>query len=786
MDILSNLNPQQQQAVTAGDGRVLVLAGPGSGKTRVLTRRVAYLIDHMNMPPYAILAMTFTNKAAKEMKARVETMLGPQARGVWVGTFHAICARILRQQVNSIPFTANFVIFDADDQLRLMKQVMKDLGMDDKTNRPGSLLNYISNAKNNLILADEFTPTNYREQIVKPVYERYQSMLQANNALDFDDLLLWTVRLLADNSEVREHYSHNFQHVLVDEFQDTNQVQYEILRLLSYVNGNLFAVGDEDQSIYRWRGADYRNVMRFEEDYPDCQKILLEQNYRSTQLVLDAAQGVINKNTNRTPKHLFTDNDRGARIILHEADDDQGEAQFVVDSIRRQMDSGAKGNDFAIMYRTNAQSRRFEEAFLHAGMSYTIVGAQRFYGRREVKDIIAYLYLIHNPADEINLARVINVPTRKIGGTTQNNLATAARQAGLRQQAVLLDLARNKEKSPYWDQMGRGAPALASFGRLLAKWQEKALTEELPALFDAILEDTEYHMYLDDGTEEGESRWENVQELRKQAYEYREGGLSGFLENLALVSDQDTLQDTGDSPTMLTLHASKGLEFNQVFITGLDEGLLPHSRSFDDPEEMAEERRLLYVGITRARKQVYLVRAEQRFTYGQPSYSQPSRFLANIDEDLIQQDGKKKQGQLFSTTYSSWGNSESKPQRWTSSSWQQNSRFTENDEPRKAPPMRAEPVKQKKESESKWNLKPRISGNTAPKPTPKRAPTAAPRAVESQFKAGMKVSHAKFGPGEVRESSVDASGEEVVKVYFTEQDREIKILTSFAKLDIIE
>ena len=786
MDILSNLNPQQQQAVTAGDGRVLVLAGPGSGKTRVLTRRVAYLIDHLNVPPYAILAMTFTNKAAKEMKARVETMLGSHARGVWVGTFHSVCARILRQQVNNIPFTSNFVIFDADDQTRLMKQVLKDLGMDDKTNRPGSLLNYISNAKNNLILADEFTPINYREQIVKPVYERYQSMLQANNALDFDDLLLWTVRLLTDNAEVREQYSHSFQHVLVDEFQDTNQVQYEILRLLSYKNGNLFAVGDEDQSIYRWRGADYRNVMRFEEEYPDCQKILLEQNYRSTQLVLDAAQGVINKNTNRTPKRLFTDNDRGARIILHEADDDQGEAQFVVDSIRRQMRSGAKGSDFAIMYRTNAQSRRFEEAFLHAGMSYTIVGAQRFYGRREVKDIIAYLYLIHNPADEINLARVINVPTRKIGSKSLENLAAAAQAAGLRQQAVLLDLARNKEKSPYWDKMGRGAPALASFGRMLVKWQEKALTEELPALFDSILQDTEYHMYLDDGTEEGESRWENVQELRKQAYEYREGGLSGFLENLALVSDQDTLQDTGDSPTLLTLHASKGLEFNQVFITGLDEELLPHSRSFDDPEEMAEERRLLYVGITRARKQVYLVRAEQRFTYGQPSYSRPSRFLENIDEALIERDGKKKQSQLFSTTYSSWGNAENKPQRWTSSGWQQKNRFAESDEPRKAPPMRAEPVKQKKESESEWNLKKRTTGNAVARPTPKRAPTAAPRNVETQFKAGMKVSHAKFGSGEVRESSVDASGEEVVRVYFSDQDREIKILTSFAKLDIIE
>jgi len=577
----------------------------------------------------------------------------------------------------------------------------------------------------------------------------------------------------------------------VDEFQDTNMVQYEILKLLSYANRNLFAVGDEDQSIYRWRGADYRNVMRFEEDFPNCQKILLEQNYRSTQLVLDAAQGVINQNSNRTPKHLFTQNARGAQVILHEADDDQGEAQYVVDSIRRQMRNGAKGSDFAIMYRTNAQSRRFEEAFLHAGMSYTIVGAQRFYGRREVKDIIAYLYLIHNPADELNLSRVINVPPRKIGGKSQENLAIAARDAGLRQQAVLLDLAQHKDKSPYWARMGRGAPALTNFGRLLNKWQTKAATEELPALFDTILEDIGYHMHLDDGTEEGESRWENVQELRKQAYEYRERGLSEFLENLALVSDQDTMQDNGDSPTMLTLHASKGLEFSQVFITGLDEGLLPHSRSFDDPEEMAEERRLLYVGMTRARKQLYLVRAEQRFTYGQPSYSQPSRFLAYIDEDLIQQDGTKKSGLRFSSSFtsaSSWEKPASKSKRWTSNttSWRRKSKSANEDAPRKAPPMRSEPIRKKKETDGAWNLKRRTLNKPAAKQTSKRAPTAAPRAVDTQYKAGMKVSHAKFGPGEVRESGFDETGEEVVKVYFSKQDREIKILTSFAKLDIIE
>jgi DNA helicase-2/ATP-dependent DNA helicase PcrA len=785
MEILDNLNPQQQQAVTAGDGRVLVLAGPGSGKTRVLTRRVAYLIQNMNVPPYDILAMTFTNKAARVMKDRLADMLGPQGQSVWVGTFHSVCARILRQQVRLLPFTANFVIYDADDQLRLMKQVVKDMGLDEKNNRPGSLLNYISQAKNNLILPDEYEAgSDYRQKNVKIAYERYQNLLQANNALDFDDLLLWAVRLLLNREEAREFYSRQFQHVLVDEFQDTNQVQYELLKLFSYAHGNLFAVGDEDQSIYRWRGADYRNVMRFEEDYPECQKILLEENYRSTQLVLDAAQGVINRNTNRTPKHLFTQNDRGARIILHEAEDDQGEAQFVVDTIRHQLENKtARGSDFAIMYRTNAQSRRFEEAFLHAGMSYTIVGAQRFYGRREVKDIIAYLYLVYNPADELSLGRVINVPSRKIGAKSLEALADAAHQAGLRQQAVLIELGSQQQKSPYWDQMGRAAPALSGFGRMLATWQQKAQELELPALFDAILEDIDYRGYLLDGTEEGESRWENVQELRKQAYEYRERGLSEFLENLALVSDQDTLQDKGDSPTLLTLHAAKGLEFNQVFITGLDECLLPHSRSFDEPEEMAEERRLFYVGMTRTRQQLYLVRAEQRFNYGAPSYSQPSRFLTDIQENLLQHDSSGRSVR-FTTENTAW----QQPERWTSSTRWPGSTGSHpgvSDSERQAPPMHAKPVRGKSKTDSSWKVQRRPAADAAPSHKPAPRPAAQPKA-EPKFKAGMKVRHEKLGPGEVRQSIVDANGEEVVTVYFSEQEREIKILTSFAKLDMVK
>lgn len=784
MNILDDLNPQQQQAVTADAGRVLVLAGPGSGKTRVLTRRVAYLIDHLNVSPYNILAMTFTNKAAKVMKERLETMLGIRGQ-IWVGTFHSVCARILRQQVQHLPFTSSFVIYDADDQVRLMKQVIKELGLDEKNNRPGSLLTYISHAKNHLILPEEFEPGNdYREKNVKRAYERYQNLLQANNALDFDDLLLWTVRLLADNQEVRELYASQFQHVLVDEFQDTNQVQYELLKLFSFVHGNLFAVGDEDQSIYRWRGADYRNVLRFEEQYPDCQKILLEQNYRSTRLVLDAAQAVINLNTNRTPKHLFTQNDRGPRIILHEAQDEQGEAQFVVDTIRRQLEAKtARGSDFAIMYRTNAQSRRFEDAFMQAGMPYQIVGAQRFYGRREIKDIIAYLYLIYNPADDLSLRRVINVPSRKIGNVSMDNLAETAAQAGLRQQAVLLDLGRNKEKSPYWQAMGRSAPALASFGRMLAHWQEMiAAQAELPALFDAIVEDTGFQAYLDDGSEEGESRWENVQELRKQAYEYRERGLAEFLENLALVSDQDTLEDKGDSPTLLTLHAAKGLEFNQVFITGLDEGMLPHSRSFDEPEEMAEERRLFYVGMTRTREQLYLLRADQRFNYGAPAYSQPSRFLSSIDEDLLQRDESGRPVR-FSTAYTAWEQPADKG--WASTGWKSGGNTPASQWEGTATPMRAEPIHNTEAKEAGWKTSPTRKSPSSRPASPPAGTTSKPAQGSAIFKKGMRVEHDKLGEGVVRESRVEAPGEELVTVYFSAQDREIKILTSFAKLKIL-
>jgi DNA helicase-2/ATP-dependent DNA helicase PcrA len=640
----SNLNDRQNLAVTAATGQALVLAGPGSGKTRVLTYRMAHLIQEMGVNPYHILAVTFTNKAAREMGDRLDTVIGNKSQGLWLGTFHSVCGRILRREASVLPFDANYVIFDADDQLAIVKQIFKEYNINDKIYRPQSIHASISNAKNELIPAEDYVPGNSREELVAKVYTRYQKLLMQSNALDFDDLLLWSVKLLVEHDTVRQKYAQQFEHVLVDEFQDTNRAQYQLLRMLTSVHLNLFVVGDEDQSIYRWRGADYHNIIRFEKDYPTAKKILLEENYRSTQNILDAAQAVIRKNKNRTHKQLQSARgETGEKIQFFEADDGQHEAEFVVNSIRKAIQMGAHGRDFAIMYRTNAQSRLLEEAFLHASLSYRLVGAQRFYGRREVKDLIGYLRLIFNPADQISLERVINVPRRGIGPKKLEDLALVAFQGQTTSGAVLLDLAREGQKSRFWIPIGRSVDALLPFARQLRKWTDLLESGTVSEVFDSILFDTDYQSYLDDGTPEGEARWENVQELRKMAYEYNEKGMIEFLENLALVSDQDTISTNDDSPTLLTLHAAKGLEYKQVYIVGLDEGLIPHTRSIesDDPEEMDEERRLLYVGMTRAKDSLTLLRADQRSQYGSYTYSAPSRFLQDIPAALLQQQGMR-------------------------------------------------------------------------------------------------------------------------------------------------
>lgn len=636
MDLLTGLNLQQQQAVIAGLGPVLILAGPGSGKTRVLTHRIAYLISHMGVSPYHILAVTFTNKAARVMENRVAELLGDASRGVTLGTFHAICARILRREADALPFNANFVIYDADDQLKLVRQAVNDLDLDPKQHQPARIHAAISNAKNELLLPDQVPINNYRDEAMRRVYQRYQSLLLDNNGLDFDDLLLYTVFLLDNHPSVREKYARRYEHVLVDEFQDTNLAQYTLLKHLASFHRNIFVVGDADQSIYRWRGADYRNVLRFEDDYPQTQKILLEQNYRSTQAILDAAMAIIDHNPQRTPKRLFTERGQGQKAVVFEAFDDRAEAGFVIDTIsvlvaRQQLQPGA----FAVMYRTNAQSRVLEEAFLKANLPYKLVGAQRFYGRREIKDLISYLRLVHNPRDEISLERAIHAPKRGIGDKTLLELRRHAKQVSLSPGELLLELGSNSTSAQREYFKGRSLTALEQFGGLLYRWQILKQDYNPQDLLDRILDDIDYHSYIDDGSDEGRDRWDNVMELRRLAAERKDQSLELFLEGIALVSDQDTVEENANAPTLLTLHAAKGLEFPVVFIVGLNDGTLPHSRSFDDPEEMQEERRLLYVGITRAEERLYLVFAQNRAAYGMNEPAQPSRFLEDLPQDLL-------------------------------------------------------------------------------------------------------------------------------------------------------
>jgi DNA helicase-2/ATP-dependent DNA helicase PcrA len=738
MDFLDKLNRQQRNAVTAGNGPVLVVAGPGSGKTRVLTQRIAHLIAEEGVRPWQILAVTFTNKAAKEMGERVKRLLPDQAtEGIMLGTFHSICARILRRESEYLPIGSNFVIFDTDDQERVVKSAIRELKISEKMYRPASVLGSISRAKNELIDAENYPTNTYRDEVVKRVYAEYQKRLIASNAVDFDDILLYTARLLEDNPSVRDKYAQRFRHVLVDEFQDTNLAQYVLVRQLASVNRNVFCVGDQDQSVYSWRGADWRNIHRFEQDFPDAQVILLEQNYRSRQNILDAAMGVIDRARNRRKKRLFSERGAGEKIFFYEAPDDYAEASFVVDTIAqlvasRQFEPG----DCAVMYRTNAQSRLIEEAFLQARLPYRLVGAQRFYGRREVKDIIAFLRLVHNPADEASLDRIINVPPRGIGDKTLTTLHLVARQNNLQPGNVLLDLSRGDE-SPFWGSFtGRATISLADFGGMLANWRVAAQTLTVPELFDRVLADVNYKEYIDDESEEGKDRWDNVQELRRLALEYSTRTLEEFLENVALVSDQDTIAG-GNVPTLLTLHAAKGLEFGTVFIVGLDDGILPHSRSFDEPESMEEERRLFYVGITRAKDKLYLVRAIQRGGRGSQEETYPSRFLDDVPADLLvgkTRTGRSIHGKLPET-------------RW------------------------AEPA------ETKWQA------YRSPHSHPRSQGERGAGVREIKYRAGTRVEHPSWGEGMVLDSKVQ-DNDEIVDVVFNHVGIK-RLSASLANLKII-
>ena len=632
--LLDGLNPAQQRAVTTTEGPVLVLAGPGSGKTRVLTHRVAYLIQECGVRPWRIVAVTFTNKAANEMKDRLRELLGDaDLSNLTIGTFHAICVRLLRREAGVLGIDRNFVIYDDSDQLSLVRSAIKELNINDKQYRPRAMLSIISRAKTEMIGPTEFEPSTYREEMARRIYARYQERLEENNAFDFDDLLLRVVLAFREQPELLKKYQQRYQYVLVDEFQDTNAVQYELVRQLAGENRCLFGVGDEDQSIYAFRGANFYNVLRFEKDYPDTTKILLERNYRSTQTILDVANATIAPNTQRTLKKLFTERRKGVLAYTHEAFDENEEGRWVVRTIQDLIREGVPPGACAVMYRTNAQSRALEEAFLAEGMPYKLVGATRFYARREIKDLLAYLRIIHNPYDTVSLTRIINVPPRKIGAKSLGAVTNWATARGVPLYDALHDLAET-ENSPV--RTG-GRKALLSFYAMWNEWISLRDETSVIELLDKVIERSGYGAYLQDGSHEGETRWENVLEFRAVASEYShlptEDALLTFLEEVSLVSDVDNLDET-EAPTLLTLHSAKGLEFGAVFIVGLNDGLLPHSRSFDDPDAMEEERRLFYVGVTRAKDRIYLSHTFRRTVFGSSELGQPSRYLSDIPSQL--------------------------------------------------------------------------------------------------------------------------------------------------------
>ncbi|MFC1920694.1 ATP-dependent helicase [Chloroflexota bacterium] len=647
MDILSELNQAQKEAVEAIDGPVLILAGPGSGKTRVITNRVAYLIKVCGVNPRSIMAVTFTNKAAREMKERLTELASSSVQDLTVGTFHAICAKILRQNGSALGIDPHFVIYDRDDQISLVKRGLQEINLDPKQYAPSAIISAISAAKSRLDTPGDYTKHghSYFEEVVGRVYERYQQLLDESSALDFDDLLMKTVTLFDRNPEILARYQSRYVHLLVDEFQDTNMVQYRLIRQLGGKYRNICVVGDPDQSIYSWRFADLRNILSFESDYPEAKLVMLEENYRSTKRILEAASNVISANQQRKQKDLWTQNKDGELITIIETYTEQEEAQFVVSEVERLVEQGEyRLGDCAVMYRTNAQSRALEEAFIRYGTPYKLVAGTRFYERREVKDIIAYLRFIQNPNDSISLMRIINVPQRGIGQQTQLKLSDWAKSRGISQYEALKlmagdDTESQSSQTPFSPHIKR---VLGAFLVLMEELIERSRELNLVDLFNLVVERSGYMQYIK-GMADGEERWENVMELRTVAQDYVNltptESLTAFLEGVTLVSDVDGLDESISAVTLITLHQAKGLEFPVVLIVGMEDGILPHFRSFDDPDQMEEERRLCYVGITRAKEKVYLVRAFRRNLMGRSMVSESSRFLADIPRHLISGSG---------------------------------------------------------------------------------------------------------------------------------------------------
>jgi len=773
MSVLEGLNPAQRDAVVHAEGPLLILAGPGSGKTRVMAHRIAYLIGELGLQPGRIMAVTFTNKAARELRNRVDALLGGAARGVTLGTFHAVCSRILRVDGEAVGVPRGFAIYDDADQMTLVKRACAEYALDPKQYPPRAILSVISRAKSELIGPEAFGKrvNTYFEEIAARVYRRYQAMLAENSALDFDDIIMKTVELLRDHQDVQEKYMDRHQHVLVDEFQDTNVAQYVLAKAIAPPpDANICVVGDPDQSIYSWRSADIRNILNFERDYPKAAVVRLEQNYRSTQAILDGAMRIIAANKQRKEKTLWTEKGRGDPIVVYEAYNQEEEAAFVANEVRRlTRQAGLRLGDVAVMYRTNAQSRALEERFVTDRIPYRLVGGTRFYERREIKDLLAYLRLVLNPFDSISLDRVLNVPPRRIGERTQQELRNWAAalevpaytalqllagemseqaggradgQAGLAANGggVLASQAQAAVASPF----GPAArTALVGFLAMLNELIAEAPVRTASQLLTLVIEKTRYRDYLMEAfPADGEERWENVMELRNFAAEFDEfepqHALMRFLEDAALMSDTDEYDERIDAVTLITLHAAKGLEFPVVFIVGMEEGLLPHIRSFDSPEQMEEERRLCYVGVTRAKDRLYLVRAFRRAMMGAGGHNPPSRFLKDLPPELVHV-----------------------AQQTVEGAYQR---------PRERAP---------------WGD--RGVGDAAPQRVRLGAEEPQPRAAIASFSAGDHVRHARFGEGIVVNAAMTANGnDQEVTVAFKGESGVKRLLLSFAPLEKLD
>ena len=637
---LTGLNNMQKQAVQQTDGPVLILAGAGSGKTTVLVNRVAYIIETKNIHPYNILAITFTNKAANEMKDRVNAIIGELSKDMWICTFHAACVRILRSHIGVLGFSPSFVIYDSSDTKTVMKDCYKELDIDEK-NYPFRLVSsVISKAKDDMLSPNDFYKEalgDYRKTRIGEIYELYQNKLKANNAIDFDDILFFAVKILEENPEILEKYQNRFQYIMVDEYQDTNNCQYKLISMIANKHQNICVVGDDDQSIYKFRGANIQNILNFEHTFKGCTVIKLEQNYRSTSMILDAANAVIHNNKGRKDKSLWTENERGEKIKLHIGYNERDEALYIANEIEKAHKRGEQYADFAVLYRTNAQSRILEELFMRSGIPYKVVGGLRFYDRKEIKDIIAYLRLIHNPDDSLSFARIVNEPKRSIGRTTIEKIASLSSDFA----TSYFEIAKNAN---LYSDLSRSASGLIEFCSMILSLKKAEKTMHLTEFAEKVLNDTGYMAALTlENTVESKTRIDNLGEFLSAVSEYEKSEetptLAGFLENVSLVSDIDGYDEDDDTCVLMTIHSAKGLEFPYVFISGMEEGLFPSVRSMDNSEDLEEERRLCYVAITRAKKQLYVTAAKSRTVYGQTTHQVNSRFLREIPDEFLKEDG---------------------------------------------------------------------------------------------------------------------------------------------------